>query len=198
MNVSKIVWSAKDQAKVIEAKEKKKHSMQMSSSYIAKSEYAQSHNKESPITIKNVEEGNVQMTNGNVLQGKESLGSFQMKNFDIGLKHQQAYRNNSSGGGNDGTIGREDRINQIGNEDKNDYSKTFTARIPISVCALPCNVGEKKVMSTVRSKFIMPEWRCSLNDFQLFRLTQIYSYFFWFSRIFYYANYCNLFVSVLN
>ena len=73
MNVSKIVWSAKDQAKVIEAKEKKKHSMQMSSSYIAKSEYAQSHNKESPITIKNVEEGNVQMTNGNVLQGTESL-----------------------------------------------------------------------------------------------------------------------------
>ena len=157
MNVSKIVWSAKDQAKVIEAKEKKKHSMQMSSSYIAKSEYAQSHNKESPITIKNVEEGNVQMTNGNVLQGTESLGSFQMKNFDIGLKHQQAYRSNSSGGGNDGTIGIEDRINQIGNEDKNDYSRSFTARIPISVCALPCNVGEKKVMSTVRFIFIMPD-----------------------------------------
>ena len=149
MNVSKIVWSAKDQAKVIEAKEKKKHSMQMSSSYIAKSEYAQDHNKESSITIKNVVEDNVQMTNGNGLHGKDSLGSFQMKKFDIGLKHQQAYRNNNSGSGGDGTIGRENRINQIGNEDEDDYSKSFTARIPISVCALPCKVGEKKVMSTV-------------------------------------------------
>ena len=153
MNVSKIVWSAKDQAKVIEAKEKKKHSMQMSSSYIAKSEYAQNHNKESSITIKNGED-NVQMTNGNGLQGKEGLGSFEMKHFDIGLKHeQQAYRNNNSGYG--GINGREDRINQIGNEDKDDYSKSFTSRIPISVCALPCNVGEKKVMSTVRTKYFL-------------------------------------------
>ena len=144
MNVSKIVWSAKDQAKVIEAKEKKKHSMQMSSSYIAKSEYAQNHNKESSITIKNGED-NVEMTNSNGLQEKEGLGSFQMKKVDIGSKHQQTYRYNNSGG-----IGRDDGVNQIGDEDENDPSKSFTYRIPISVCALPCKVGEKKVMSTVR------------------------------------------------
>ena len=54
------------------------------------------------------------------------------------------------GNNNSGGMGREDGINQIGDENENDQSKSFTYRIPISVCALPCKVGEKKVMSTVR------------------------------------------------
>ena len=132
LNVSKIVWSAKDQAKVIEAK-KKKHSMHMSSSYIAKSEYAQNYNKESAITIKG--EDKIQLTNGNSL-AVQDIGSFP-KQVDFGM-HQ--YRNSV----------REDN-SQLRNIDDEEEKITFTSRIPISVCALPCKVGVKKVMSTVRN-----------------------------------------------
>jgi hypothetical protein len=132
LNVSKIVWSAKDQAKVIEAK-KKKHSMHMSSSYIAESEYAQNYNKESAITIKG--EDKIQLTNGNSL-AVQDFGSFH-KQVDNGM-HQ--YRNSV----------REDN-SQLKNIDDEEQKITFTSRIPISVCALPCKVGVKKVMSTVRN-----------------------------------------------
>ena len=104
----------------------------MSTSYIAESEYAKNYNKESAITIKG--EDKIQLTNGNSLNIQD-LGSFQ-KNVDFGM-HQ--YRNSV----------REDN-NLLKSIEDGEEKITFTSRIPISVCALPCEVGVKKVMSTVR------------------------------------------------
>ena len=107
--------------------------MHMSTSYIAESEYTKNYNKESAISIKG--EDKIQLTNGNSL-AVQDFGTFP-KQVDISM-HQ--YRNSV----------REDN-SQPRNIDDEDGKITFTSRIPISVCALPCKVGLKKVMSTVRN-----------------------------------------------
>ena len=108
--------------------------MHMSSSYIAESEYGQNYNKKSAITIKG--EDKIQLTNGNnVLAVQDSVPS-QRRNLDA--TNWQQYRNNTK---------ESDQPLRIGEED--DETDAFTSRIPISVCALPCKIGEKKVMSTV-------------------------------------------------
>ena len=111
--------------------------MHMSSSYLAKSEYSPNYNKGSAITIKEKGEDNILLNNGGRLL--DEFGSFQrISDVDSGMMR---YQNNSN---------RED--NKPLRDTKDLVTVTFTSRIPISVCALPCNVGEKKVMSTVRKK----------------------------------------------
>ena len=137
LNVSKIVWSAKDQEKVLESK-KKKHSMHMSSSYITESEYAQNYNKKSAITIKG--EDKIQLTNGNNILAAQDSVPFQRRNLDA--SNCQQYRNNTK-----------ENDQPLRNDEEDDETDGFTSRIPISVCALPCKIGEKKVMSTVGKIF---------------------------------------------
>ena len=114
--------------------------MHMSSSYLAKSEYSQNYNKGSAITIKEKGEDTILLNNGGRLL--DEFGSFQrISDVDSGMMR---YQNNSN---------RED--NKPLRDTKDLVTVTFTSRIPISVCALPCNVGEKKVMSTVRKELII-------------------------------------------
>ena len=114
--------------------------MHMSSSYLAKSEYSRNYNKGSAITIKENGEDTILLNNGGRLL--DEFGSFQrISDVDSGMMR---YQNNSN---------RED--NKPLRDTKDLVTVTFTSRIPISVCALPCNVGEKKVMSTVRKELII-------------------------------------------
>ena len=129
LNVSKIIWSAKDQAAVMAAK-KMKHSTHMSSSYFGKSEYANNNHKGPFITIEG--EDKTPLTNGGT--AVEDLDSFDRR-IDVGTHHRNSVRDDNT------------QFKKM-----QDETFTFTSRIPISVCALPCKVGEKKVMSTVRSK----------------------------------------------
>ena len=142
LNVSKIVWSAKDQANVIaaEAEKKRKQSIYLSSSFSAKSEYPHSnYNKDSSstmVTTRMTGEDKIQLKNSELAE--IDIGSFPKNIADRILP----YQNSTVNGDNLLTHDDHDKLLSI-------------SRIPISVCALPCNIGVRKVMSTVRYALII-------------------------------------------
>ena len=128
LNVSKIIWSAKDQAEVMTEK-KMKHSRHTSSSYLGVSKYGESNNKGTIMTVEGHDK-NQMITDGiNV----DNFDSLDRSVDDDGFQHRHR----------DGDVNMQSKKSQ-------EETSTFASRIPISVCALPCNVGEKTVVSTVR------------------------------------------------
>ena len=149
LNVSKIVWSAKDQANVIaaEAEKKRKQSIYLSSSFNAKSEYPLSnYDKDSSsamVTTRMTGEDKIQLKNSELAE--IDIGSFPKNIADRILP----YQNSTVNGDNLLTHDDHDKLISI-------------SRIPISVCALPCNIGVRKVMSTVRYALIICKMKYAL------------------------------------
>ena len=106
-----------------------KHSKYTSSSYLGVSKYGASNNKGMIMTVEG-QDKNQMITDGiNV----DNFDSLDRSVDDDGSQH----------GTRDGDV-------NIQSKKPQEETSTFASRIPISVCALPCDVGEKTVVSTVR------------------------------------------------
>lgn len=141
LNVSKIIWSAKDHAALLADKKRKNglHASPASSSQ-GSAKYPANYAE-------------------NSIMEPEVKDKVSPENIDSSLaKHEEVENMVDSTkyiGTEESTIRNTGlHLYEVPSPQNSDFymkELTISSRIPISVCALPCKVGEKKVMSTVSS-----------------------------------------------
>ena len=150
LNVSKIVWSAKDQAEIIEADKKKKFS-QESSVFLPSPEnnkYSETYQTGSNIATKG-RDRNLSIQDGMTLKEGETVDSLDVeanrRNKGIVVVDSSVQFSNDNKLKNSKKV----FLKSGGGRENSDKDFALRSRIPISVCALPCKVGEMKIISTV-------------------------------------------------
>ena len=154
LNVSKIVWSAKDQAEIIEA-DKRKKSFQQSSLFspsLENDKYSETYQTGSNIATKG-RDRNLSTQDGRTLKEGETVDS-----VDVEANRRNkviVVVDSSVQFSNDNKLKNSKKVflKSGGGREKSNKDFALRSRIPISVCALPCKVGEMKIISTVSTTF---------------------------------------------
>ena len=154
LNVSKIIWSAKDQAEIIEADKRKKLFQQSSllPTPLGNDKYAETYQTGSSIATKG-RDRNLSAQDGRTLKEGETVDSVDVeanrRNKGIVVVDSSVQFSNDNKLKNSKKV----FLKSGGGREKSNKDFALRSRIPISVCALPCKVGEMKIISTVSTTF---------------------------------------------